>query len=53
MDMKCEGCVNAVKNKLETINGRSFSYLLRLNTLMLFSFVVVAIHFCLQRDWIH
>lgn len=22
MDMKCEGCVNAVKNKLETVNGR-------------------------------
>lgn len=22
MDMKCEGCVNSVKNKLETVNGR-------------------------------
>lgn len=23
MDMKCEGCVNAVKSKLETIEGSS------------------------------
>lgn len=30
VDMKCEGCVNAVKNKLETIEGirRSLFYLL-------------------------
>lgn len=22
VDMSCEGCVNAVKNKLQTVNGR-------------------------------
>lgn len=25
VDMKCEGCVNAVKNKLQTVDGRKFA----------------------------
>lgn len=27
MDMKCEGCVNAVKSKLQTVPGRLFGEL--------------------------
>jgi copper chaperone CopZ len=33
VDMKCEGCVTAVKNKLQTLEGMGLYYLI-LSTLM-------------------
>lgn len=44
MDMKCEGCVNAVKNKLHEINGKCFVKCLD---------QLVSLIFCLQRVWNH
>ena len=54
MDMKCEGCVNAVKSKLQTIEGRflrlfCFGYDFG-KFILLFSFVMCKLHLIFERD---
>ena len=44
MDMKCEGCVNAVKNKLETVEGSFFLSLFKFCSCFgLFKFLLLVV----------
>lgn len=54
VDMKCEGCVNAVKNKLETIQGtireKTLVYVLYGHDLLWCCLTCVMKKFDLKRD---
>lgn len=45
MNMKCEGCVNAVKSKLETIEGR-FLRLFSTSLVMILVILLCCFFFC-------
>ena len=57
VDMKCEGCVNAVKSKLETIEGRFLRLLwtalftFYFGDLLCYYFVMWNVYLIYERDW--